>query len=665
MPGAGGEADGGVAAARVQDAGRAEHAHAREQALVLEREVLLDLLPAEALDRLVRLHRHQRARHERALPHDVLEVRAQAGQQEQGFPVAGARAGDAQGHGGALPHVGVVALGEVRDHARQLLGRLEEQEADVGDGGAAHVRVDVGDGHVQQAAERAVVGGAGVGEAEHVHRAEAEQRVLRGVELVDEGVGVLLAAVHDEREAEPERADDLVVLRLAGVGEHFLDGGGVAAARHDEPHAPGGGLAHARDVGVEQVLELLVDVLLGRGERDQAQPEREPVQRRLLLALVRDLEQQLLGDRVVVAVGVREAERVEGAAVGVGAGALGAARQVVAQHGLELRVREVDHPDARRRLELRPVGGLGHPLEVLAEEVLVRRARAHRRRRPHHRAVLHRLLRVHAYALHQVLAQHQPVRLAPLRQELLLQRVHPLPAQQLLHPPHARPELLRVALLRHHRLPHFREERLVLVFEQVHGDLEGPQHLAGRPSAEQLLQQRGSVRRLAQEELALGEREVVVAAALLGEHEVEQTHHLHAEGLVFDGAVRQLVGVLQGRQQVGRAQQALSELVETTGVDGDPHGLLDTAAALREAASEELLDDLLQAGRHLALVGPLSLVDLPAHSDKFIHALGQHRPGEVVTRCIGDIEELLSLQSQAQGFLVLFQMVEDLERDEN
>ncbi len=129
----------------------------------------------------------------------------------------GPGARDAQRHGGSVPHVRVVALGEQGNDAGHVVGGAKQDETERLDGSAAHVLVDVRNGNVEQALDGAVVAGASVGHGDGVHARAAEDRVLVGHEAGDGRLGLLEAAVLDEGQTDREAAEDLLVLRLLRV----------------------------------------------------------------------------------------------------------------------------------------------------------------------------------------------------------------------------------------------------------------------------------------------------------------------------------------------------------------------------------------------------------------------------------------------------------------
>ena len=76
---------------------------------------------------------------------------------------------------------------------------------------------------MQQAADRRVLGGAHVREGDAEAGAVAEDGVLVQEHLLDETIGLLLLAEHDHGQGQRAGADDLLVLRVVGVGQQLLD----------------------------------------------------------------------------------------------------------------------------------------------------------------------------------------------------------------------------------------------------------------------------------------------------------------------------------------------------------------------------------------------------------------------------------------------------------
>ena len=163
---------------------------------------------------------------ERALAHKVDRVEDERLEERDGVGHARAGAGDADGQRGAVAHVRVVRLGELRDERGHLAAGAAEDEAEAEDGGAAHVVGDVGDGDVQQAAHGGVAARAGVRQRQRKHAAVAQHGVLVAGELADEAVGGGLLAEAQQRQRHADAADGLFVRRVVRLREHF--GGGRA-----------------------------------------------------------------------------------------------------------------------------------------------------------------------------------------------------------------------------------------------------------------------------------------------------------------------------------------------------------------------------------------------------------------------------------------------------
>ena len=135
-------------------------AHLRQQLAVLGELALLLVVGG--------LHQHHRHADERALAHDVDRVREHRREEVDRLAQPRPRARDPHRHRRAVPHVRVVAFGQQLHHLRRLRRRPRQHEADRGDGGAAHVVGHVGDGDVEEAAERGVRAGARVREGDGV-----------------------------------------------------------------------------------------------------------------------------------------------------------------------------------------------------------------------------------------------------------------------------------------------------------------------------------------------------------------------------------------------------------------------------------------------------------------------------------------------------------------
>jgi len=85
----------------------------------------------------------------------------------------------------------------------------------------------------------------------------------------DQCVGLLLAPVHAQRDADGESADDLLMGGVVRVAQHLLDRLGRRRAKHQQTHRQGGRLTRHRRVVEQDPLELLVEVsVLGAHHRD-------------------------------------------------------------------------------------------------------------------------------------------------------------------------------------------------------------------------------------------------------------------------------------------------------------------------------------------------------------------------------------------------------------
>ena len=62
-------------------------------------------------------------------------------------------------------------------------------------------------------------------------------------ERLDEGVGLLQPAVHEQGDADSQASEDLLVLSLLCVGDHVLDGCLGLGAELNEAHGDAGSLA--------------------------------------------------------------------------------------------------------------------------------------------------------------------------------------------------------------------------------------------------------------------------------------------------------------------------------------------------------------------------------------------------------------------------------------
>ena len=126
--------------------------------------------------------------------------------------------------------------------------------------GAADVIIDITDGSMEQFLDGLVVAGATVGHGNGVHPTAPQNGILVSGQALDQGVGLLQPAVHDEGDADSEPPQNLLVLGLLGVGHHVLDGPTGLASQLTEPHGQTCSLASDSVVLVEAELELLIHI---------------------------------------------------------------------------------------------------------------------------------------------------------------------------------------------------------------------------------------------------------------------------------------------------------------------------------------------------------------------------------------------------------------------
>ena len=149
-------------------------------------------------------------------------------------------------------------------------------------------------------------------------------------------------------------------------------------AEHDKTDGETGGLADHGVVLVQIWLELLVDVEASGAHGGEADAETRAVLDGLARGRL-ELREQVVDDGAAV-VGVYEAEGVEAAAVREGR-AVGRVLGQVGGHEAErlLLVALVYDAETGGGRELGPVGGTRQPVEVVAQELIARRAAVHER----------------------------------------------------------------------------------------------------------------------------------------------------------------------------------------------------------------------------------------------------------------------------------------------
>ena len=180
---------------------------------------------------------------------------------------------------------------------------------------------------------------AAVGHGEGVHGPVPQDGVAVGAHLLDDDVGVLLLTVLDEGDAHGDTADDLLVLRLAGVvaqlghglGDLLGLGGvgeggvGIAGTGPDQDHADGhaGGLTGDGRIGVQQLLD---DLEVGAAEGGEADAEGGAVADDLVGVRAAQVGAEEGGGLVALGGGrarpgaVDEAEGVQAATLGISTG---------------------------------------------------------------------------------------------------------------------------------------------------------------------------------------------------------------------------------------------------------------------------------------------------------------------------------------------------------
>ncbi len=231
--------DSAVPAARVEDTKRKRGTKLGHGVLVAVTHHLPQRLPDRGdlgVHDLILLHHDHGQRDERTLADKVGRVLHHRLKQVDSLVQSGAGARDTQRHGGAIPHVGVVRLGEQLNHARNAAGLPKEDKTEAHDGDTADIVVNVADGGVQELPDGLVASGSAVRQRNGENTAISQRRVGVVQKALDDAVGTFLAPVHDERHAEGTAADNLLMARFVRVREQGLNRLGVAGSQHDQAH---------------------------------------------------------------------------------------------------------------------------------------------------------------------------------------------------------------------------------------------------------------------------------------------------------------------------------------------------------------------------------------------------------------------------------------------
>mmetsp|Transcript_23378 Transcript_23378/g.59720 ORF Transcript_23378/g.59720 Transcript_23378/m.59720 type:complete len:277 (+) Transcript_23378:1516-2346(+) len=232
---------------------------------------------------------------------------------------------------------------------------------------------------MQQASDRRILRGPNVCESNAEARTVSEDRILVQKHLVDEWFSLLLFAEHDHGQRQRACADDLLVLRVMGVRQQLLDGLLRRRAYHHESDGIGCCLAGHCGIRVEGLLQLFIGVLVCGGHAHQADAQTRAMLQHLSgLGVVQLVQEVGLGLSIVV-VCMDDAHGIQSTTLRVRAATCTTSlRQICAQNRLRLLdVALVNDAQGRRRGELGPVGSLGKPLEVLAQEYVAGGATLH------------------------------------------------------------------------------------------------------------------------------------------------------------------------------------------------------------------------------------------------------------------------------------------------
>ena len=609
------EADGHVPPAGVNDALRHDGAHLGHRHLSIVLDVVHQPLAERRQGLFGLLHHHHGHGDERTLLHKVNRIGEHGLEECDSLLHARAGARDAHSHRGAVAHVGVVRLREELNDPRALARGGAQHETQRHHRGPSNVVGHVGHGDVQEAADARVVSGGHVRRCGGEARAVADDRVAVAHHLLDEGLGLLLAAVRGERQADGAPADDLLVLRLVAVVENLLLLVAGAGAREEQAHADAGTLARDGTVSAEDSEHVGEHLLVAGAERCQTEAEARAVLDNLVVAGAGRLEQK--GQDTLAVVGVDETERVQGAALGVGARARTPGAALAGQEGSHQRAAlvelpAVNHAHPRRRREPRPVRRPAEPVEVLPEESIHGGARVHQRVAEHGRGVAHGVPGLHRGT--HLLEQQEVggvVRVQKLEVEVdgelagehraeqrdglllllrLLLLVFLLVLLAILHGGVLVGAVLARGILGRGRQlgRDVRKKLLNLILAQGEGDLVRQELILLLALDKPGEDSRYAVR-VVQEHEALAHVQVVVLHVIALVHAHQHREHLAAKLPRRDERLAHPCRVVKRLRHVGALVDGLLQLVQALGLERDSDGLVDLTVV--EAPLEHPLDD--------------------------------------------------------------------------
>mmetsp|Transcript_6883 Transcript_6883/g.15691 ORF Transcript_6883/g.15691 Transcript_6883/m.15691 type:complete len:647 (+) Transcript_6883:1059-2999(+) len=561
-----------------------------------------------------------------SLSDEVGSVGHQRLEEGVGVSLGAAGAGDAQGHRCRVSDVRIVTLREQLDDSWQLLGAVAEDEAESHDRSTSDVVVHIRDGDVQQLLDGRILGGANVSQSDAEAGSIAEDGVLVQEHLVDEAVSLLLAPEHRHRQSQRAASDDLLVLRVMGVGEELTDNFLRGGSYHHQADRVGCGLSGDSGIGVHGSLQLLIDSLVGCGHTDEAQAEAGSVLKHLSGAGVVELVQKVSLGLLIVVIRMDDAHCVQSSALRVGAAAEAAIARgkVGAEDGLRLLdVALVDDAEGGCCTEFSPVGGLGEPVQVLSQEDIAGGAALHEAMRDDCAIVGHRILGVDggfdgleekeiravvAVEELEVKIDRSPTteNLSKLLEVLLVLIRHGLSTLGAvdLHWGGGRLALCRSfrggrgsrrgGLLdgeEGRRQKHVAEV-LVLVVYDVKGHLVGHEAACLVVAIHEILEDAGNFLRLAQKEVALADRGVVDVFLRRGIDVHELLEHLLTEGFQCHDREGSGLAILQHVGDVVAGHDESFDHVEPTSFERHAQSLL--VGLVLHASVEHALHDILE-----------------------------------------------------------------------
>mmetsp|Transcript_2231 Transcript_2231/g.5064 ORF Transcript_2231/g.5064 Transcript_2231/m.5064 type:complete len:329 (+) Transcript_2231:1334-2320(+) len=293
----------------------------------------------------------------------------------------------------------IVRLRKQLHHTWKLLRGVAEHESKCKHSCPPHIVTDVRHRHVQQLANRSIVGRSAIRKADGEAASVAQDGIFVSQQLLNQGVRFLFSTKHDESQGHGARSNNLFVLCVMRVGQQLRNSPLVSRPDHDQSHCVPCGLTCDGVVRVQRLLQFLVHRFVASSHARQAETQTRPMLNHLTVLSVGVLElvQKILLDSGITMICVDQAHGVQCATFRVRRTCATFPREICAQNCPRL----FDMPfvnDSQRCCsgKLGPIHSLAKPLEVVSEKNIRSRAALHQRMGKDYGSVCCRVALVHS-----------------------------------------------------------------------------------------------------------------------------------------------------------------------------------------------------------------------------------------------------------------------------